>query len=116
MLTKIVSKMFNRMTSCPIAGEFLSKREENSLTTCSLMLPSGGSSTPTVVFIRWNWGGEGGREGGKKGGREERREGRKEGGKGKEGGKEQEEGGEGKERKEGIRKKKKEKGININIR
>lgn len=41
-----------------MAGEYLASRADSSFTTCSLMLPKGGSRMPKVVIILGIWGGE----------------------------------------------------------
>lgn len=79
-----VLNMSSTTTSCAMSDELLARRAEMSLTTCNLMLPRGGSSSPTVVTILgiWREGREErdvtGREGnGGKGGEGRGREGRK---------------------------------------
>ena len=58
--------VFSLAISAEILDSLQCKREENSLTTCSRVFPSGGSRVPTVVTMGAIWererGGEGGEE------------------------------------------------------
>lgn len=72
--------VFSRAISAEILDSLQCKREENSLTTCSRVFPSGGSRIPTVVTMGDIWEGRGG-EGGEK---RERRKGKGRGGEGEE--------------------------------
>ena len=74
--------VFSRAISAEILDSLQCKREENNLTTCSRVFPSGGSRIPTVVTMGDIWegrGGEGGerrKERGERGEKKERRKGR----------------------------------------
>ena len=87
--TMSTENVFSRAISAEILDSLQCKREENNLTTCSRVFPSGGSRIPTVVTMGDIWEGRGG-EGGEKrerrkgegeregrGGKREEREGRR---------------------------------------